>query len=526
MKRITKILMIAMLIGVTFGGGWKNIYGGTPLVSIDNSYRFVSWDETADDGGYVTYTTLYQKMFADIKADTLVTDTARIKNLQSEVIHLDITYSDDPADEKAGTLTWNSEEEALNITTGLGNVLQVGQELTLHGKNGDTLDLTNGMVVYLSGVSGGRGLLKQAIADSAAQATRLAVVTIPTATVNSDCPVTTFGKVRDLNTSKWAAGTLLYLSADTAGVLTSTPPVFPNFRVLIGVVLRSHANDGILLISPQLDYTDGVTLVDLCVRDTLRVASNSITEISQDGTMAGNSDYALITEKSLVTYVAAQITATPHYGEMATIDNTTATTINDQSVWHSVYNDVVTGEVSGFTYSAGSNGVISAIADAGSGDIYVLDAGHGLSAGEMITMNGLTDGNYEGVFEVQAITHVDTFTVTAIWGATDTGYWQRGASLTCDVGSAGLYQGNWASSGISETNAHVFDFAPCLNTTVAGKAKSRRKFSNADYGSFSGTALMNPWQGPVPIGISTRQIWPMTSIRTVFGQMTVQGMRT
>jgi len=181
--------------------------------------------------------------------------------------------------------------------------------------------------------------------------------------------------------------------------------------------------------------------------------------------------------------------ATPdaNYGELYIADSAAAITINAANEWHAV-DTPVTGEVQGFTYELGSTGAIASIADAGSGDVTIADVGHGLAAGDIITINGCTDANYNGHFEVQTAA-TDTFTITATWGADDTGTWQKGSNLTCNV--AGTYMGNWTASGISETNAHIFDFAPALNTTVANKAKSRRKFSNADYGAFGGGGIMN-----------------------------------
>ena len=169
-------------------------------------------------------------------------------------------------------------------------------------------------------------------------------------------------------------------------------------------------------------------------------------------------------------------------------------TINAQSQWHALEEQVVTGFTHGFTYTAGSTGVIASIADAGGGDVTINDVAHGLLAGAYITINGTTD--YNGIYEVQTAS-TDSFTITATWTSDQTGYWQQGASLTCNIGSGGIYRGQWSSSGISQTNAHVFDFTPCINDTISAKAKARRKFSNADYGSFSGCGLMNIAEGDV-----------------------------
>lgn len=177
-----------------------------------------------------------------------------------------------------------------------------------------------------------------------------------------------------------------------------------------------------------------------------------------------------------------------NYGEMYIVDNAVAVTINAVDEWHAVDGILTEGFTDGFTFETGSNGAIASIADAGGGDITVTDVAHGLSVGDFITQNDCTDAAYNGLFEVLTVPTADTYTVTAVYTATDTGMWQKGSNLVCNV--AGIYQGQWSASGISETNAHVFDFAPAVNTTISTKAKSRRKFSNADYGAFGGGGVM------------------------------------
>lgn len=181
------------------------------------------------------------------------------------------------------------------------------------------------------------------------------------------------------------------------------------------------------------------------------------------------------------------------YGEMYIADSADSITINASTEWHAV-ETLVTGFTEGFTFEAGSDGTVASIADAGGGDITVTDTAHGLLAGDIITMTGLADSAYVGLFEVKTVT-TDTFTITATYTATDTGTWQKGSSLTCS--KAGIYIGNWSSSGISAVNAHLFDFVPAVNTTVSTKAKARRKFSNVDYGSFSGGGIMSMAVGDV-----------------------------
>jgi len=186
-----------------------------------------------------------------------------------------------------------------------------------------------------------------------------------------------------------------------------------------------------------------------------------------------------------------------NYGEFKIAENATATEIRGTGEYQAITANAVTGLLNGFTFDAGLLGEIASIAT-DAGGILVTDVGHGLSAGNIITINGCaTGGNeaYNGIFEVLTVPSTSTFTVGATYNADDTGYWQKGASLTCNA--TGVYGGSWASTGIAATNGHVFDFCPVVNTTIAEAACARRTFSNADYGSFSGTEIVSLTAGDI-----------------------------
>jgi len=80
--------------------------------------------------------------------------------------------------------------------------------------------------------------------------------------------------------------------------------------------------------------------------------------------------------------------------------------------------------INGALGGVGSAGLIASIADAGGGDITVTDFAHGLTAGDSIIISGCADEAYNGTFEVESVPSADTFTVTATYTATDTGYWE------------------------------------------------------------------------------------------------------
>ena len=168
-------------------------------------------------------------------------------------------------------MCWNTDFYTLDIPSGLGNTIQVGQELTGIGKNNEGSTIYDGQVVYISGVSGEIPLIKLADSSNGSKIHVPAVVTIPFCNNNAVCPVTTFGYVNELDTSMWSEGDLLYISDDGSGNLTNVVPNFPSYNVHIGRVIKVHASTGIILVLPELDMSDGVVLNSLSVINDLNV---------------------------------------------------------------------------------------------------------------------------------------------------------------------------------------------------------------------------------------------------------------
>lgn len=146
------------------------------------------------------------------------------------------------------TLTWNSTEGTLDLAYG-DVTLQVGQEQHMYAKA--TEAIANGNVVMFAGAQGDHILIKKA--DSSVEGFLdewiIGVATQDFAN-NEFGYITTFGKVRDLNTSSYSEGTLLYLNNSVAGGLTSTKPVAPNHATLIAAVTYSHATQGSIFVRP------------------------------------------------------------------------------------------------------------------------------------------------------------------------------------------------------------------------------------------------------------------------------------
>jgi len=195
-----------------------------------------------------------------------------------------------------GSICWNDEDFTLDIVTGDTQVIQVGRELSELGRNTEGKKVYNGQVVHLSGVSGDRAEFKLAIANDFYKSNMVGVVT-KDCNNNAECPVTIFGKVRDMNTSIYSEGDMLYLSDTQAGNFTTTPPSFPNNIIWVATVVRVHQTEGIIFVYPRLNSANGVTFHDMGIVNNLIVAGN--VNISGNIT-ANNIRNVMRTESTLV----------------------------------------------------------------------------------------------------------------------------------------------------------------------------------------------------------------------------------
>ncbi len=161
--------------------------------------------------------------------------------------HVDFNVSATPSHVE-GRVHWDDDDKTLEVCMAGGNVnLQVGQELLIRAKAiGSNID--NGELVYISGGTGSQPQVSLAQADAEATACGTIAMATEDVTQNQFGYFTTIGLVREVDTSAYSAGDILYLSASTPGAFTDTKPDNPDYRVQVGVVIRSHANEGVIFV--------------------------------------------------------------------------------------------------------------------------------------------------------------------------------------------------------------------------------------------------------------------------------------
>jgi hypothetical protein len=226
------------------GGGDGNVVGAAS--STDNA--IVRWDGITGE------------LIQD--SNVTISDTDEIDNVDG--IQFDLTPSAIAAE---GKLYWNSDDGTLQLGMPGGNVVyQLGQEELVRARNETGVTITNGSVVYISGAQGSRPTIELATASTHSIAESVIGFTTEEITNNNNGYVTTFGIVRDLDTSAYTAGDKIYLST-TAGEFTGTIPTKPDTRVDLGVVLFSNVSSGSILVSPspvhQFDELNDVIITSI-----------------------------------------------------------------------------------------------------------------------------------------------------------------------------------------------------------------------------------------------------------------------
>lgn len=192
--------------------------------------------------------------------------------LEPSVNHVHFNTLASPPAYQEGTIFWDADSHALSIYGEMANTsMQVGQEFWARVLNKTGATITDGKVVFISGAQGNRPTAELALASNFTADKTIGVVTTDILN-NSHGNVTTMGVIHEYNTSSFAEGDILYLSATVPGGLQNTPPQAPNHAVRVAVALNSTANGSIYVainIGSDLDTLHDVALTSPACGDGL-----------------------------------------------------------------------------------------------------------------------------------------------------------------------------------------------------------------------------------------------------------------
>lgn len=161
-----------------------------------------------------------------------------------------VTY----VDPDVGEIIYDDTEGTYTLGLKGGNFkLHIGEQEVQLVRNEDSVDLTKGMVVYVSGSSGQRITAKRAIALTDPTSATVLGVVAETINTNQTGFVLVTGLLVGVNTNSYNEGDLLWLSAASSGSFTNVRPTAPNHGVQIGYVVKKN-NNGSIFVKIQNGY--------------------------------------------------------------------------------------------------------------------------------------------------------------------------------------------------------------------------------------------------------------------------------
>lgn len=173
----------------------------------------------------------------------------------SKLVVGDIDFlTDQTHTDQLGRLHWNNTDQTLDIGMDYDVVQQVGLESYARVQNNTGSTIPNGTVVGFAGASAGSLLVAPYLADGTTPSLYiLGVMThdLPDSGLQGYC--TTWGYVRDIDTSSFSVGDILYASPSTAGAFTNVKPTAPDNVIPLAAVLVSDATNGIIFVRPTID---------------------------------------------------------------------------------------------------------------------------------------------------------------------------------------------------------------------------------------------------------------------------------
>jgi hypothetical protein len=172
-----------------------------------------------------------------------------------DYIDFDTTYAITLA---AGQLGWNG-----NDTLGLGmiggNVVQhIGEDQFFYAKA--TATITKGQVIMFTGAVGASGVPTGAPATGITDGSYIMGIAAENIANNGFGLIQSFGTLRNVNTSGYADGDILWYNPAVTGGLTKTKPVAPNLKAQMAAVINGgSAGGGTILIRISAGSTLGGT---------------------------------------------------------------------------------------------------------------------------------------------------------------------------------------------------------------------------------------------------------------------------
>lgn len=205
----------------------------------------------------------FENLFRTVDTIAPQTDTSQLEllvvgphpqsNNSPQVNYLDFDIA--PHASRIKRMSWNDSDKTIDIGMDYGVVQQVGLETYARVENSTGSTIPNGSVVGFAG-AGPNGVISvtKYLADgSQPNLYMLGVVTHDLPDTGQIGYCTTWGFVRNINTSAFNAGDILYASPTVAGGFTNVKPTAPNNCIPLAAVMVKDATAGIIFVRPTIE---------------------------------------------------------------------------------------------------------------------------------------------------------------------------------------------------------------------------------------------------------------------------------
>lgn len=214
-----------------------------------------------------------------------------------------------------GSVSWNTEDATLDIGMEYGVVQQVGLDTYARVENMTGATMAKGTVVGFAGVGTNNVLsVSKYLADGSTPTLYILGVLaheLPDSGQVGYCQ--TWGHLRNVNTSAFAVGDILYASPTTAGGLTKVKPTAADNVVPLAAVLKVGTTDGEIFIRPTVEqqfyngqFTKNTTIVPAAANTAYAIGWDT-TVITEGITLTGSPTTRLTVAHSGLYNFAARI---------------------------------------------------------------------------------------------------------------------------------------------------------------------------------------------------------------------------
>ena len=203
---------------------------------------------------HINITATYDDVNNEILLEGASTVSGSLSNIDSIVYPDFITFDTSPEiiPTEQGSIYWDSGDLGFRIVAD-STTLLIGQEQYASVKNSTGSNISKGKVVYINGAQGQKPTIALADADTELTSSKTFGFTAEDIIDGAEGLVVTEGILRGINTLGLTEGGEIYLSG-TAGGFTQTKPNAPVNLVFLGYVVKAHASAGEIYVKIQNGY--------------------------------------------------------------------------------------------------------------------------------------------------------------------------------------------------------------------------------------------------------------------------------